>query len=198
MPGQCRGLSFYPTKNLGALGDAGAVVTGDAGVAGKIRLLRNYGMVDSRRHDLKGVNSRLEELHAAVLRAKLTHVDGWNRRRTRLASVYREILDGVETLTLQRTPTEATPAWHLFTVTVPRRDRIAGRLAEKGIGTAVHYPVPPHLSGAYRNEPGGWPDLPVTEALSESILSLPLHPRLGEESAREVAHALVDCLGAAP
>jgi dTDP-3-amino-3,4,6-trideoxy-alpha-D-glucose transaminase len=196
--GDAAAFSFYPTKNLGALGDAGAVVTGDASVAEKIRLLRNYGMVDSCRHELKGVNARLEELHSAVLRMKLKYLDGWNRRRRQLASVYQDILGGVEGLTLQKPLPESTPVWHLFTVTVPRRDRTVALLSEQGIGTAVHYPVPPHLSGAYCNEPGGWPDLPVTESLSESILSLPLHPRLSEEETREVAHALVDALGTIP
>ncbi len=191
-------FSFYPTKNLGALGDAGAVLFPDPVRAERVKLLRNYGMKDRYHHDYKGENARLEELHAAVLRVKLRHLERGNIRRRELARIYRDILGGTPDLTLQEVPKEATPVWHLFTVTLPRRDQVAEKLAEQGIGTAIHYPVPPHRSGAYREDPGGWPELPVTETMAQSILSLPLYPTLRERSVQRTAHALLQALGHPP
>jgi dTDP-3-amino-3,4,6-trideoxy-alpha-D-glucose transaminase len=171
--GDAAAFSFYPTKNLGSLGDAGAVVTRESRRAERVRLLRNYGMKDRYHHELKGENARMEELHAAVLRAKLRHLEDGNARRRKLAEAYREALEGVHAIALQEVPPRATPVWHLFTVCVSQRDRVAACLDTDGIGTAVHYPVPPHLTGAYRNDPGGWTELPITEQLADSLLSLP-------------------------
>ena len=189
--GDAAAFSFYPTKNLGALGDAGALWTRHPQIAADARLRRNYGMASRYQHEIRGVNARMEELHAAVLAAKLPHVDRWNARRAELAARMRERLGGEDLIGLMQVPAEADAVWHLFTVTVPRRDEIAAGLAARGIGTAVHYPVPPHLSGAYRDQASAFPALPVTEALAGSLLSLPLHPWLSDDEADTVTEALI-------
>ena len=188
--GDAAAFSFYPTKNLGALGDAGAVVTDSAEVAERIRQLRNYGMTNRYKHDCKGENGRLEELHAAVLRVKLNHLDMNNRRRSELAEHYLEMFSDRAEIGVQRVPSQGLSAWHLFTIAVANRDQVADKLKKNGIGTLVHYPVPPHLSEAYRDEMSKHSALPVTEKLADTILSLPLHPLLDETSVRQVANVL--------
>jgi dTDP-4-amino-4,6-dideoxygalactose transaminase len=182
-------LSFYPTKNLGALGDGGAVLVGDPGRAARLRQLRNGGQVDRYRHELPGTNSRLDELQAAILRTHLRHLDTWTERRRALAAIYLEELRGAAV----RVPEEqayARAVYHLFVVRHPQRDELALRLAAAGIGTLVHYPFPLHLQPAFA-ELGGRPgDLPVVERAAREILSLPLHPYLTDDQAREVARAV--------
>lgn len=188
--GHAAGHSFYPGKNLGAFGDAGAVTTNDAELADRVRTLRNYGSRKKYYNECKGFNSRLDELQAAFLRVKLARLDEWNRRRKEIASVYLSSLADIAQLTLPFVPQWADPAWHLFVVRHPSRDQLAQKLAETGIGTLIHYPVPPHLSGAYADCNGGKAKLPLAEKLAATVLSLPMGPHLTRQEAEFVAGTL--------
>jgi dTDP-4-amino-4,6-dideoxygalactose transaminase len=176
--GDAAGNSFYPGKNLGAFGDAGAVTTNDAELADRVRVLRNYGSRKKYHNDCKGYNSRLDELQAALLRVKLKKLDEWNDRRRAIAAGYLARLRDLPHVTLPAVPAWADPVWHLFVVRHPQRDTFQQRLAEAGVGTLIHYPVPPHLSGAYAE--GRWTrgDFPVAESLADTVLSLPIGPHL--------------------
>jgi dTDP-4-amino-4,6-dideoxygalactose transaminase len=171
------GFSFYPGKNLGALGDGGAVTTNDGNLANKIRLLRNYGSRVKYLNEVKGVNSRLDELQAAFLRVKLTKLDAWNTRRTQVAHQYFEYLADLPDLILPFVPAWAEPAWHLFVVRHPDRSTLEQRLKDAGIGVLIHYPVPPHLSDAYKAETQ-FGSFPITEQVAQDILSLPISPHM--------------------
>lgn len=185
-------FSFFPTKNLGGAGDGGAVTTGDDGTAARLRALGAHGSTRRYHHDLVGTNSRLDTIQAAILRAKLPHVDDWINRRRAHAEAYRQGLAELEGLVL---PTEHPRARHTFnqyTVRVPggRRDVVAEALAGDGIGTAVYYPVPVHLQPALRSVgyvPG---DFPATEQAATEVLSLPVYPHLGEDEQQHVIGAL--------
>jgi dTDP-4-amino-4,6-dideoxygalactose transaminase len=174
--GNAAGISFYPSKNLGALADGGAVTTEDNALADKIRHLRNYGSKERYQNEHLGLNSRLSELQAAFLRAKLPYLADWNRRRAVIAGRYFEQLGGIDELTLPFVPDWAAPVWHLYVVRTRQRDRLKEHLAAAGIGSQVHYPTPPHLSKAYAS--GGWKpkDFPIAEQLAKEVLSLPLSP----------------------
>jgi dTDP-4-amino-4,6-dideoxygalactose transaminase len=174
--GHAAGVSFYPSKNLGALADAGAVTTDDATLADKLRHLRNYGSKVRYQHEYLGLNSRLSELQAAFLRAKLPHLPAWNARRAALAARYLAALRGVGHLTLPFVPLWAEPVWHLFVVRTAHRDALQAHLAAQGVGTQIHYPIPPHLSNAYHD--AGWKrgDFPLAEKLAGEVLSLPIGP----------------------
>jgi dTDP-4-amino-4,6-dideoxygalactose transaminase len=187
--GDAAGFSFYPGKNLGALGDAGAITTDDTALANRVRMLRNYGSKVKYHHDLPGLNSRLDSVQAAALRVKLRHLDDWNERRRAVAAHYLERLAGIEALTLPAVPDWAEPVWHLFVVRHPRRDALQERLAATGIDTMIHYPIAPHLTGAYAAEFEGR-SLPVAEALADEVLSLPMGPHLPLENANRVAEAV--------
>lgn len=180
------GFSFYPGKNLGALGDAGAIVTNDDTVADQVRLLRNYGSKVKYQHDVKGFNSRLDEMQAAFLRAKLIHLDEWNKQRKKIADYYLEHLAGLPGLKLPYAPSWLAPVWHIFAIQTPNRDALQLFLNNKGVGTLIHYPVPPHLSKAY--EQLGLPKgaFPITEAIASSELSLPMGPHLSLDDAEYV------------
>ncbi len=193
--GDAAGFSFYPGKNLGALGDAGAVTTDDDALAERVRMLRNYGSRLKYHHDLPGLNSRLDSLQAAALRIKLRRLDEWNERRRAVAVRYLERLAGVERLVPPGTPEWAHPVWHLFVVRHPRRDVLQRRLSEAGVDTIIHYPIPPHLSGAYAAA-FERAELPVAERLAGEVLSLPIGPHLAPEDADRVAAAVRDALGA--
>src|SRR5579859_285562 len=174
--GDAAAFSFYPTKNLGALGDGGALVTPDAGMAETIRMIANYGSREKYRHEIPGRNSRLDPLQAAVLATKLDHLDAWNARRSQLAMRYFLGLANVRGLELPGVRAWAEPVWHVFPIRAPgARNELQAFLAERGVGTNIHYPTPVHLqpycSGRWR--PG---DFPVAEALTKSLLSLPLEP----------------------
>lgn len=188
--GHAAGFSFYPGKNLGALGDAGAVLTDDDELAERIRMLRNYGSKVKYYNEHKGYNSRLDELHAAFLRAKLPALDGWNQRRARIAEYYAERLSGLPGLTLPHAPEWAEPIWHIFTVLHPRRDELQKYLASQGVDTLIHYPVPPHLSEAYRDMGIPQGAFPIAEGIAASELSLPMGPHLSLEDAEYVAEAI--------
>jgi len=185
--GDAAGFSFYPGKNLGAFGDGGAVVTDDSEIADKIRILRNYGSRVKYHNEVKGFNSRLDELQAAFLRVKLPRLDEWNMRRQTIASHYLSELNGVPDLSLPHVPEWCDPVWHLFTVRHPERDALQEYLHNEGVGTLIHYPVPPHRSEAYR-EDRDWPELPITEKLASYTLSLPMGPHLHLESCMNVTN----------
>lgn len=175
--GHAAATSFYPGKNLGAFGDAGAVTTDDDDLADRVRMLRNYGSKVKYQHELAGVNSRIDELQAAFLRVKLGHLDVWNRRRKVIANAYLADLSNATTATtLPFVPEWAEPVWHLFVVRHPERDALQKRLDTHGIQTIIHYPNPPHLSGAYRDSVDKLTLLPLAEAISGDLLSLPISP----------------------
>ncbi len=187
-------FSFYPTKNLGALGDGGAVVTDDAVLAGRIRSLGNYGSRNKHLNEVRGVNSRLDPLQAAVLRVKLTHLEEWNQRRRKIAALYLDQLDGIPDLVLPRVAEGSDTAWHIFAIRHPQRDWLARQLALEEIGTMIHYPVPPHLSEAYRDAGYRRGCFPIAERIAAEELSLPLHPHLTAEEVEEIIGSV--CLAA--
>lgn len=184
-------FSFYPTKNLGAYGDGGMVTTTDPALAEKVRLLREYGWKKRNHSVLLGVNSRLDEIQAAILRVKLPHLDTGNQRRRAIAALYGELLGGSSaTLTLPVEKPYAEHIYHLYVVATPERDRLIQALRAKGIGAAVHYPEAAHLMPAYASLglPAG--SLPITERACASVLSLPMYPELTDEEVAEVASAV--------
>jgi dTDP-4-amino-4,6-dideoxygalactose transaminase len=185
--------SFYPTKNLGAFGDAGAVTTDDPALADRIRLLRNYGSRIKYRHEIAGGNSRLDEMQAALLRVKLPRLDASNARRREIAAVYARELAG-STLILPEVPDWAEPVWHIFAVRHPDREGFAARLAENGIGTLVHYPTPPHLQGAYANLNHADGAFPISERIHREVISLPLYPSMTEAEIACVAETVRRCV----
>jgi dTDP-4-amino-4,6-dideoxygalactose transaminase len=176
--GDAAGNSFYPGKNLGAFGDAGAVTTNDGALAEKVRVLRNYGSKKKYYNEVKGYNSRLDELQAAFLRVKLKKMDEWNGRRRAVAENYLQGLHGATDLTLPFVPAWAEPVWHLFVVRHSKRDLLQQKLTEADIGTLIHYPVPPHLSGAYADAKWTRGNFPIAEKLSDTVLSLPMGPHM--------------------
>jgi dTDP-4-amino-4,6-dideoxygalactose transaminase len=178
--GDAAGFSFYPVKNLGALGDAGAVVTDDDVLADQVRLLRNYGSRVKYYNEVKGFNSRLDPLQAAFLRVKLRCLDEWNARRHNIATRYLDDLRGGDG-GLPWVPEWAQPAWHIFVICHPRREVFQQRLQAAGIGTLIHYPVPPHLSAAYADLAYGPGAFPITERLASQVLSIPIGPHMTEE-----------------
>jgi dTDP-4-amino-4,6-dideoxygalactose transaminase len=193
--GDAAGFSFYPTKNLGALGDGGAIVTRDALVAERARRYRNYGSSGKYVHDGVGTNSRLDELQAAFLRVRLRRLDRDNVRRREIAAVYRDGLDGVVGLALPQPDAASEHVYHLFVVRTARRDELAAGLAARGIGAMVHYPRPPHRQPAYADQPlrAG---LPVTERLADEVLSLPIWPGMTVADVEQVVVAVREVLGA--
>jgi dTDP-4-amino-4,6-dideoxygalactose transaminase len=206
--GDAAGNSFYPTKNMGAFADAGAVTTNDSDLADHVRLLRNYGSRKKYFNEIQGFNSRMDELQAAFLRVKLRHLESWNVRRCRLAEFYLEYFKNATSeplglskrkskILLPYTPSWATSVWHVFVIRYSKRDLLQQRLAEAGIGTLIFYPVPPHLSCAYadlRLHEGGR-GLPIAEDLAKTVLSLPLGPHLSLEEASEVARIVTKVHG---
>ena len=185
--------SFYPGKNLGALGDGGAVTTNDAELAERIRVLRNYGSRVKYVNEVRGFNSRLDPLQAAVLRVKLAHLDDWNARRTVIAAQY---LAGLADcgLVLPQVPAFADPVWHLFVVRHPRRDELQKRLAESGVGSLIHYPIPPHRQAAYADAGFTPGDFPLASAQAEQVLSLPMGPHLSRADASEVVQRVIEAV----
>ncbi|MDQ6833087.1 MAG: DegT/DnrJ/EryC1/StrS family aminotransferase [Chloroflexota bacterium] len=190
--GTIAGFSFYPSKNLGAAGDGGAVTTNDPVLAERVRMLRNGGQRGKYEHVIQGVNSRLDELQAAILRVKLVHLDAWNVARRRLAHQYDELLAGssVEVPEERRGATPDGHVWHLFAVRHPRRDALAAYLKERGIGTAVHYPAALHLQPAFASLGLSAGAYPVAEQQAREELSLPLYPELTADEVTYVADAV--------
>jgi dTDP-4-amino-4,6-dideoxygalactose transaminase len=194
--GTAAATSFYPGKNLGAYGDAGAVLTSSDEVGGRLRRLRNWGSERKYHHPELGFNSRLDTLQAVVLRAKLGRLDAWNHARRQAAARYDRILAGVAGLELPRTLPGNEHIYHLYVVRVPRRDEVLARLQEDGIGAGIHYPTPLHLHGAMRQLGHGPGDFPAAEAAAREILSLPLHPHLTAAQQERVADSLRKALAA--
>jgi dTDP-4-amino-4,6-dideoxygalactose transaminase len=187
--GDAAAFSFYPTKNLGALGDAGAVVTSDSEIAGRARLMRNYGERERFEHVLKGRNSRLDALQAAVLLAKLPRLEGWNDRRRELAKRYSSAI-GEGNVVAPAEAERRLHVYHLYVVRATDRDGFRGALGAHGIQTAIHYPTPVHRQPAYRElEPAGR-SLAVSEELAASIVSIPLYPELSDDEATHIADVL--------
>jgi dTDP-4-amino-4,6-dideoxygalactose transaminase len=184
--GHAAAHSFYPGKNLGAFGEAGAVTTNDAALAERIRVLRNYGSEVKYYNRYKGFNARLDELQAAFLRVKLQHLDRWNERRRERAHEYLAGLKDCPDLILPFVPDWGEPVWHQFVVRHPAREALRENLARAGIGSLIHYPIPPHLSEAYADmghKPGAFPR---AEELARTVLSLPMGPHLSREQAAYV------------
>lgn len=181
--------SFYPGKNLGALGDAGAVTTDNPELAERIRVLRNYGSRVKYVNEVQGVNSRLDPIHAAALRVKLKYLDLWNARRQQIAGYYLEALADTD-LTLPYPPEWAEHVWHIFAVLHPERDLLQQHLQQQGIGTLIHYPIPPHLQAAYRELGYGEGAFPISERIHRQELSLPMGPHLTQEQAERVVEAV--------
>ena len=177
--------SFYPGKNLGALGDAGAITTDNSDLAERIRVLRNYGSRVKYVNEVQGANSRLDPLQAAVLRVKLGHLDAWTDRRRELAAQYLAGLAGTE-LILPHVPDWADPAWHLFVVRTKAREALQTRLNAAGIGTLIHYPIPPHLQAAYANMKFAPEALPLARQLADEVLSLAIGPQMSTDDVETV------------
>ncbi len=187
-------FSFYPGKNLGAYGDAGAVVTNRAEIAEQVRLLRNHGRRAKYLHEQIGFGERLDALQAAILGAKLSHLGKWIEERNRLAARYTSRLADLE-LVLPQVSEQARHAWHLYVVRTPRRDEMLEHLHQQGIGAGVHYPIPLHLQPAYAELGYGRGDLPVTELVADTCLSLPLYPEMTEEQQDRVIQCIAEFVG---
>ncbi len=188
-------FSFYPAKNLGAYGDAGALTTNDAELAEKIRMMRNYGQRQKYDHVYLAWNRRLDTIQAAVLRVKLRHLDRWNASRRTIASLYGELLEH-SGATLPYESPDVEHVYHLYVVQVDGRERVQSEMAAHGVSTGIHYPVPIHLQEAYRAAGFGSGSFPVTEAAAKRILSLPMYPELTEDGVRRVAAALGQAVSA--
>lgn len=190
--GDSAGFSFYPGKNLGCLGDGGAVTTSDAELAEVIRVLRNYGSEKKYQNKYKGMNSRLDEIQAAVLRVKLKHLDADTQKRRRIADLYLKELSAFNfPLSIFRLPYVAdygSPVWHLFVIRHPQRDALTKHLAEQGIQTVIHYPIPPHHQTAYSELTKL--SLPISEAIHREVLSLPIAPVMDTQEVEKVGAAI--------
>ena len=185
--GHAAGTSFYPGKNLGALGDGGAVLTNDPVIADKVRRLRNYGSEMKYHHHDIGYNSRLDELQAAFLRVKLAKLGEWNTRRREIAKTYLNAFDQ-SGLVLPHVPQWADPVWHLFVVQSNRRDELQAALQAKGIGSMIHYPLPPHQQACYASKT--WPALDATELAASQLVSLPICPFMSQADVAAVVSAV--------
>lgn len=192
--GDAAGFSFYPGKNLGALGDGGAITTSDDSLADRLRVLRNYGSRVKYHNEIKGFNSRLDELQAAFLREKLAVLDDWNGRRMEAVATYRTELAESGVL-LPFVPDGIEPAWHLLAVQHERRDALQSALTRAGIGTVIHYPIPPHRQPAYQEMQLGVGALPLSEEIHDRVLSLPLWPQISRTNVLEVCSAVAMFVG---
>jgi len=188
--GDAAAWSFYPGKNLGAQGDAGAVTTNDSALDEKIRMLRNYGSRVKYYNEFKGYNSRLDPLQAAFLRVKLSHLDSWNQRRKAVAKHYLAGIMSLDGLLSPYILEGSEPSWHLFVVRHKKRDELQKHLQQAGIGTLIHYPVPPHLASAYADMGKKTGDFPIAEELANTVISLPIGPHLSNENVETIIQEL--------
>jgi len=188
--GQAAAFSFYPGKNLGACGEAGAVTTNDAALADKVRVLRDHGQVKKYYHNVEGYNGRLDAIQAGILHAKLAHLAKWNAQRRERAAEYNQLLADNESITLPSEPSWSSAVYHLYVIRTLDREGLMSHLKEAGIGTGIHYPIPLHLQSAYtalNYAPG---DFPVAECASAEIVSLPMFPQLTAEQQATVAEEI--------
>lgn len=190
--GLAAAFSFYPGKNLGACGEAGAVTTSDAELAQKIRMLRDHGQARKYYHEIEGYNGRLDAIQAGILKVKLRYLPSWTEQRTSAAACYRRLLRDCEEAIVPYEPAWARPVYHLFVVRVPDRDGLMYHLADAGIGTGIHYPVPLHLQNAYRGLGHSRGEFPVSEKIAEEIVSLPLYPGITGEQQVAVIEATAE------
>jgi dTDP-4-amino-4,6-dideoxygalactose transaminase len=188
--GHANGTSFYPGKNLGALGDAGAVTTDNLELVEKIKTLRNYGSSKKYYNDVIGHNMRLDELQAAFLSIKLKYLNEWTAQRQKIAEWYMEALSGNDQIILPDVDTDASHVYHLYVVRTIERDKLQNYLAEQGIGTLIHYPVPPHLQKAYANLGHQEGDFPISEELANTSLSLPMWPGMEKNQVEYIAEKI--------
>ena len=188
--GDAAGWSFYPGKNLGAYGDAGGVTTSDDQLADRLRVLRNYGSRVKYFNEVAGYNSRLDPLQAAFLRVRLQHVDEWNSRRRGMAERYATALSGLAGISLPHVPDGTISAWHLFVIRCKERDALQAYLQSRGIGTLIHYPVPPHKSGAYAGTAAANGSYPLADELADTVLSLPMGPHMTGDQQQTVIEAI--------
>jgi dTDP-4-amino-4,6-dideoxygalactose transaminase len=191
--GDVAAFSFYPAKNLGAYGDAGMVVTDEKEIADRVRLLSNHGRTSSTDHAVEGFNARLDGIQAAVLKAKLGHLDEWNRMRAEAAKRYDRLLSGLDVVIPERMP-YAGHIYHLYVIRVRKRDRVKEELAARGVYCGLHYPVPLHLLDAYRHLGKAKGAYPIAEEVTAEILSLPMFPEITEEQQQYVADCLAEIL----
>ncbi|MGC9069268.1 MAG: DegT/DnrJ/EryC1/StrS family aminotransferase [Thermoprotei archaeon] len=187
-------FSFYPSKNLGAYGDGGMIVTNDQMLAEKVMMLREYGQKEKYRHEFIGFNSRLDEIQAAVLRVKLKHLDEWNEKRRKNAKLYNELLSEFNEIILPIEASWAKHVYHLYVIRTKRRDALREFLAKKGISTGIHYPLPVHMQKSYSRINKKTLDLSITELFSKEILSLPMFPELSEEEIHYISNKIKDFL----
>lgn len=188
--GHINGTSFYPGKNLGAIGDAGAVTTNDANFATQIKSLRNYGSSKKYYNEVIGHNMRLDELQAALLSVKLQHLPKWTLQRQQIASWYNEALKDIAEIILPKVHQSATHVYHLYIIRTTRRDELQQYLTQQGIGTMIHYPMPPHLQEAYNFLGHKKGDFPIAEELANTMLSIPLYPGMIQEQTQQVTNAI--------
>ena len=187
--GDAATFSFYPGKNLGAFGDAGAVVSQDEALIEQIRMLANHGRLEKYTHKMEGVNSRLDGMQAAILRVKLRHLDEWNQKRRQIADFYLDALPPNE-FRPQGVNPNAEPVWHLFVVRMADRESLQQRLKAEGIATGIHYPVPLHLQPAFESRQLPLGTFPVTEAAANQVVSLPMYPELSQEQLESIVNAM--------
>jgi dTDP-4-amino-4,6-dideoxygalactose transaminase len=192
--GLAAAFSFYPGKNLGACGEAGAVTTHNPEIAQTVRMLRDHGQAAKYYHDIEGYNGRLDTIQAAILHLKLARLSQWNQLRRQVAEIYEKDLSGVDGLVLPVEPSWSRAVYHLYVVRVENRQEMQNNLKIAGVGTGIHYPVPLHLQKAYHNLNYSKGDLPVTERISAEILSLPMYPQLKREYQATVVDSLKACL----
>jgi dTDP-4-amino-4,6-dideoxygalactose transaminase len=189
--GHAAAFSFYPSKNLGAFGDGGMAITDDPELRDNLLSLRNYGQTEKYLHERKAFNRRLDTLQAAILRVKLSRLDFWNERRREHAAAYARLLDG-GAVGIPRVPSGVEPVWHLYVIRVHGRDRIRSSLAKQNIQTGIHYPTPAHLQPAYDDLGYRRGSFPVTEAVADEILSLPMYPELDPAQIERVCEKLIE------
>ena len=195
--GKAAAFSFYPGKNLGACGEAGAVTTNDPDLAKRIRMLRDHGQAEKYYHDIEGYNGRLDAIQAGILRIKLDHLAEWNSQRRDKAETYRELLCSVDGVTLPVEPSWVRAVYHLYVVRVQDRQGLGEFLKAAGIGTGIHYPIPLHLQKAYSTLGYRQGDFPVTETIAAEILSLPMYPQLTRADQENVVQSVKNFLTAA-
>jgi len=194
--GKVAAFSFYPGKNLGACGEAGAVTTNDPDLAQRIRMLRDHGQAEKYYHDIEGYNGRLDAIQAGILRLKLDHLSAWNHQRREKAETYQELLRSVDGVTLPTEPSWARAVYHLYVVRIQDRHGMQESLKAAGIGTGIHYPIPLHLQKAYGTLGYHQGDFPVTERVAAEILSLPMYPQLTPADQETVVERVKDCSAA--